>query len=242
MSGKVALITGANKGIGLETARQLARKGIHVILGSRDAARGAAAAQKLQKEGLPAESLKLDVTSAQDIAAAVGEVERKHGKLDILVNNAGVFCEEFGKKPSEQTLDAWRKSFETNLFAVVALTQAFLPLLKKAPAARIVNVSSQLGSLGWHSDPNSPIYHFKVPAYSASKAALTAWTVQLAYEFKDTPVKVNAVHPGYVKTDMGGAGATMEVEDGARTSVEMATLGADGPTGGFFHLGERLPW
>jgi NAD(P)-dependent dehydrogenase (short-subunit alcohol dehydrogenase family) len=242
MSGKVALITGANKGIGLETGRQLGRQGIHIIIGSRDAARGAAAAQKLQKEGISAESVKLDVTSAEDIAAAVRQVESKHGKLDILVNNAGVFCEDFGKKPSEQSLEAWRKSFETNLFAVVAVTQAFLPLLKKAPAARIVNVSSQLGSLGWHSDPTSPIYDFKIPAYSASKTAVTAYTVQLAYEFRKTPIKVNAVHPGYVKTDMGGAGATMEIEDGARSSVEMALLDDNGPTGGFFHMGQPLPW
>jgi NAD(P)-dependent dehydrogenase (short-subunit alcohol dehydrogenase family) len=242
MSEKIALITGANKGIGFETARQLARTGVHVIIGSRDRAKGVAAALKLQAEGLEVEALAIDVTHLGSIGEAAREVERKHGRLDILINNAGVMLEDYAKKPTEQTLEAWRKTFDANVFGVVAVTQVFLPLLKKSAAGRIVNLSSILGSNTLHSDPASPIYNFKVPAYNASKSALNAWTVHLAYELKDSKIKVNAAHPGHVKTDMGGAQAPMEIVDGAKTSVQLALLGPDGPNGAFIHLGETLPW
>ena len=242
MSNKIALITGANKGIGLETARQLAQKGVHVILAARDRAKAVQASLKLQGEGLGAEALTLDVTDAASIAEAVREVAHKHRHLDILVNNAGIMIDSYAKKPSEQDLDTWRRTFDTNLFGLVAVTQAFLPLLKKSAAGRIVNLSSMLGSTTLHSDPASPIYDVKVPAYNVSKAAVNAWTAHLAYELRDTPIKVNAAHPGHVKTDMGGAGAPMEIFDGARTSVQLALLGADGPTGSFSHLGQTLPW
>jgi NAD(P)-dependent dehydrogenase (short-subunit alcohol dehydrogenase family) len=240
---KIALITGANKGIGFETARQLAASGgVHVVLAARDRTKGVDAALKLQADGLDVEALTLDVTDAASIAAAVKEIEKKFGRLDILINNAGIAVQNGSKKVSEETLDVWRKTFDTNLFALIAVTQAFLPLLKKAPAGRIVNLSSILASLALHSDPASPIYDFKVPAYNVSKTAVNAWTVQLAYELRDTKIKVNAAHPGWVKTDMGGPSAPMEIVDGAKTSVALALIDAKGPNGAYTHMGEPLPW
>jgi NAD(P)-dependent dehydrogenase (short-subunit alcohol dehydrogenase family) len=240
---KIALVTGANKGIGFETARQLAKSGgVHVILAARDHAKGVGAALTLQGEGLDVEALTLDVTDAASIAAAVKDITGKFGRLDILINNAGIALEDGKKKVSEQPLEVWRKTFETNLFAVITVTQAFLPLLRKSAAGRIVNLSSILASMTLHSDPTSPIYQFKVPAYNVSKTAVNAWTVQLAYELRDTPIKVNAAHPGYVKTDMGGPSAPMEIVDGAKTSVALALIDADGPNGAYIHMGEPLPW
>jgi len=240
---KIALITGANKGIGFETARQLAQAGdVHVLLASRDHAKGIDAALKLQSEGLDVSALALDVTDPASIAAAAKKIEAEYGHLDILINNAGINPHDGMTKVSEQRLETWRLVFETNLFALIAVTQAFLPLLKKAPAGRIVNLSSVLASMTLHSDPKSGIYDFKIPAYNVSKTAVNGWTVQLAYELRDTPIKVNAAHPGYVKTDMGGPSAPMEIVDGAKTSVALALLDAAGPSGAFIHLGERLPW
>jgi NAD(P)-dependent dehydrogenase (short-subunit alcohol dehydrogenase family) len=239
---KIALVTGATRGIGLETVRQLAQAGVHTLLAGRKRDDSVAAALKLQAEGLPVEAIQLDVLDDISIAAAVGTIEQRHGRLDILVNNAGILVDEFGRKPSEQTLDTWRKTFDTNLFAVVAVTRALLPLLHRSVAARIVNVSSLLGSNTLHSDPSSPIYDFKVPAYNVSKSAVNAWTVQLAYELRDSTAKVNTVHPGYVKTDMNGGEGEIEISEGARSSVGMALIGADGPNGSFTYLGEVLPW
>jgi len=239
---RIALITGANKGIGFETARQLGQQQITVLLGARDAAKGEAAAAKLRAEGLDARALELDVTVSASIQRTADKVAREFGRLDILVNNAGVMTDDQTKKVSEQSLSAWRTTFETNVFGVVAVTQAFLPLLRKSEAGRIVNLSSILGSNTLHSDPQSPIYDFKLPAYNVSKSAVNAYTVQLAYELRDTPIKVNAAHPGWVKTEMGGEGATMELADGAKTSVALATLPVDGPSGAYMHLGETLPW
>jgi NAD(P)-dependent dehydrogenase (short-subunit alcohol dehydrogenase family) len=241
-SQRVALVTGATRGIGLETVRQLAEAGVTTLLAGRDAGRAKAAADKLKAEGLPVESVVLDVTSRDSITKAVADVISRFGKLDILVNNAGILVDDMAKAPSEQTLAAWRETFDTNLFAVVEVTQAFLPLLKAAPAARIVNVSSLLGSITMHVDPTSPIYSFKVPAYDASKSALNSWTVHLAYELRDTPIKVNAIHPGYVQTDMNGGQGEIDVPTGAKSSVGMALIGADGPTGSFTYLGDTLPW
>lgn len=238
---KIALVTGATRGIGLETVRQLASEGVHVLLAGRDASKAAEAAAQLSGQGLPVESITLDVTDLRTIAAAAEEVTRKFGRLDILVNNAGVFIDDFAKTPSEQSLETWRTTFDTNLFGVVAITQAFLPLLRKSDAGRIVNVSSGLGSLTLHSDPASPIYDYKVPAYNISKTALNGWTVHLAYELRDTPIKVNAIHPGSVKTDMNSNG-DLDIVTGAKSSVAMALLDASGATGSFVHLGEVLPW
>ncbi|MGH8446831.1 MAG: SDR family oxidoreductase [Solimonas sp.] len=240
---KIALITGGNRGIGLETARQLAAEGVLVIVAARDYAKAADTARELRKASHEAEAIQLDVTDAASIRAAAEEVERRHGHLDILVNNAGIIRSSPDGQVSTQTIEDWRWTFETNLFGLVETTQAFLPLLKKAEAARIVHLSSILGSNTLHEQPGSPIYEFKaVPAYSASKSAVNAYTVHLAYELRDTPIKVNAAHPGYVKTDMNAGGGELEVPDGARTSVALALLGADGPSGKLIHLGEVLPW
>ena len=239
---RIALITGANKGIGFETARQLGQQQVTILLGARDPAKGEAAAGKLRGEGLDVRALPLDVTNTDSIRRAVEKVAQEFGRLDILINNAGVMVDDQTKKVSQQSLDAWRTTFDTNVFGLIATTQGFLPLLRKSAAGRIVNLSSILGSNTLHSDPQSPIYDFKVPAYNVSKSAVNAYTVQLAYELRDTPIKVNAAHPGWVKTEMGGEGATMELPDGAKTSVALATLAADGPTGSYTHMGEALPW
>jgi NAD(P)-dependent dehydrogenase (short-subunit alcohol dehydrogenase family) len=238
---KIALVTGATRGIGFETVRQLASQGVHVLLAGRDRSKAVEASLKLQSEGLPVEAIALDVTKPDSIAAAAREVAQKHGRLDILVNNAGVFRDDVQRKPSEQSLDIWRETFDTNVFGVVATTQAFLPLLKLAPSGRIVNVSSLLGSVAANADPASPIYDFKVPAYNVSKSAVNAWTVQLAHELRETGIKVNAVHPGSVKTDMNANGE-IEVADGARTSVRMALLDEAGQSGGFVYFEDTLPW
>jgi NAD(P)-dependent dehydrogenase (short-subunit alcohol dehydrogenase family) len=214
---------------------------VRVLLAGRDANKATEAAQQLAAQGLPVESIALDVTNADSIAAAATAVTEKYGRLDILVNNAGVFIDDFAKTPSEQSLETWRDTFDTNLFGVVAATQAFLPLLRKSQAGRIVNVSSGLGSLTLHSDPASPIYDVKVPAYNVSKTALNGWTVHLAYELRATPIKVNAIHPGSVKTDMNSNGE-LDIVTGAKSSVQMALLDDTGPTGTFVHLGEVLPW
>jgi len=239
---KLALITGANKGIGRETARQLGKLGIEVLIGARDREAGEDAARRMRTEGIAATALLIDVTASQSIAAAAAEVARRHAALDILINNAGVLLDDPASKPSEQSLDVWQRTFQTNVFGTVAVTQAFLPLLRAASAARIVNLSSILASLALHADPTSPIYHSQSPAYNASKSAVNAWTLSLAYELRDTKIKVNAAHPGHVRTDMGGARAPINIVDGARTSVALATLSEDGPSGSFVHLGKSLPW
>src|SRR4030088_845358 len=239
---RIALITGANKGIGLETARQLGNEGITVLVGSRDEKKAKEAAEELRKEGIDAHGVFIDVDSSDSIKKAAASVEHEHGRLDILINNAGVMLHDADKSAGAPPLDVWRKTFETNLFGLIATTQAFLPLLRKSAAGRIVNLSSILGSIHFHATPGSPIYDNKVAAYNVSKSAVNAFTVQLAYELKDTPMKVNAAHPGWVKTEMGGEGATMEISDGAKTSVALATIGANGPNGGFLHMGETLPW
>ena len=239
---KIALITGANKGIGLETARQLGQQGITVLAGARDETKARQAAEGLSKAGLDAQGIVIDVNDADSIQKAAARIERDYGRLDILVNNAGVMMDDPKKKPSEQSLEVWRKTFETNLFGLIATTQAMLPLLRKSAAGRIVNLSSILGSIHFHATPGSPIYDMKMPAYDVSKSAVNAYTVHLAYELKDTAIKVNAAHPGWVKTEMGGEGATMEITDGAKTSVALATIGADGPNGAYMHMGETLPW
>ncbi len=239
---KIALVTGATRGIGFETVRQLAASGVHTLLAGRDRAKAVDAALKLQAEGLPVEAIELDVTDAASLSAAADAVAQKHGKLDILVNNAGIMVDTMGLKVSEQTIDTWRKTFDTNVFGVIATTQAFLPLLHKSDAGRIVNVSSLLGSLAMHSDPASPIYDFKVPAYNVSKSAVNAWTVQLAYELRDSKIKINTIHPGYVKTDMNGGEGEIDIPTGARTSVRLALIDDAGPNGGYFYQEQSLPW
>jgi NAD(P)-dependent dehydrogenase (short-subunit alcohol dehydrogenase family) len=243
MPTKIALISGANKGIGFETARQLGQLGITVLLGARDLTKGEAAAETLKAEGIDARAIQLDVVNSADIHAAAQFIESEFGHLDILVNNAGMNTETLGSSTTlTVTEEDLRKTFDTNFFAVIALTNAMLPLLRKSAAGRIVNVSSILGSLTLHAQPGSPIYDAKILAYNASKSALNAYTIHLAYALKDTPIKVNSAHPGWVKTDLGTDAAPMELADGAKTEVYLATLPEDGPTGGFFHMQDRLPW
>jgi len=241
---KVAFITGGNRGLGLETARQLAQTGVEVVIGSRDAQKGETVAKKLQGEGLKVESIPFDVTNRADYKSAFDYFDKKYGKLDILINNAGIAKETFGGVNTTSTISPadLRETFDTNFFSLVELTQTLLPLIKKAPEGRIVNLSSILGSLTLHATPSSPIYDFMALAYDSSKAALNSFTVHLAHELKDTKIKVNSAHPGWVKTEMGTDAAPMEIPDGAKTSVQLATLPADGPTGGYFHMGESLPW
>lgn len=237
----IALITGANKGLGLEAARQLAARGITVLLGARDEAKGRAAADQLRALNLDAHAITLDVTDHASIALAKEQVERRFGRLDILVNNAGVMVDR-AAQPGTGSLDAMRRTFETNVFGLVDVTQQFLPLLRKSAAGRIVNLSSILGSMGEHSRPGSSIYGVLTGWYNMSKAAVNMFTVNLAHELKDTKIKVNAAHPGWVKTDMGGPEAPMQLEDGGKTTVFLATLPESGPTGGFFHMMDRVPW
>jgi NAD(P)-dependent dehydrogenase (short-subunit alcohol dehydrogenase family) len=243
-SEKIAFITGGNKGLGLETARQLGKTGVTVVLGSRDLAKGNAAAETLKAEGIHAEAICFDVTDPADYPAVYDYFEKKYGRLDILINNAGVSKEDFmgGNKTSTTSAEVLHDTFDTNFFGVIQITQTLLPLLRQASAGRIVNLSSILGSLTLHADPASPIYNAKAFAYDASKAALNSFTIHLAHELKDTKIKVNSAHPGWVKTDMGTDAAPMEIPDGAKTSVRLALLPDNGPTGGYFHMNDALPW
>ena len=240
---KVALITGANRGIGLETAKQLGEKGVTIVVGARQLKAAEETAAKLKAAGVDAYGIKLDVVESADRVAAAKYLTEKFGKLDILINNAGVASSVGLQNETSQVTDEdLFRVFNTNLFAVVALTRELLPLLKKSPAGRIVNLSSILGSLTLHADPNSPIANFKNFAYDGSKSALNAYTIHLAHELKDTAIKVNSAHPGWVKTEMGTDAAPMEIPEGAKTSVELALLGPDGPSGRYIHLGSELPW
>ena len=245
MSKKIALITGANKGIGLETARQLGKEGVTIIAAARNKEKGIAATEQLKSDGIDAEFLQLDVDNDADIQFAYDYISNKYGKLDILVNNAGIQVEstEWGINNTATISEkALRETLDTNFFNVVKLTNTLLPLIRKSENGRIVNLSSILGSLNLHSDPNSPIYSSKLFAYDTSKTALNSYTVHLAAALADTNIKVNSVHPGWVKTDMGTDAAPMEIIDGAKTSVALSLLEADGPTGKYIHLGNELPW
>ena len=241
---KVALITGAYKGIGFETARQLGQKGITIVVTARDQSKADGATEKLKAENIDAYGLALDVTDASHYADTVKFLDQHFGKLDILINNAGVMFREpqGGNNTSVTPDETLRKTFETNFFGVVALTAALLPMIRRSEAGRIVNLSSILGSLTLHSDPSSSIYSSKLFAYNASKTALNAYTVHLAHELKETKIKVNSAHPGWVKTDMGTSAAPMEIPEGAKTQVDLATLPDDGPSGRYIHLGAPLPW
>jgi NAD(P)-dependent dehydrogenase (short-subunit alcohol dehydrogenase family) len=241
---KVAFITGGNRGIGLETARQLGKQGVKAVIGSRDLEKGKAAAEKLRAEGADVDVIRFDITKPADYQQAYNYFEKNFGKLDILINNAGISKETFGapNNASSVSKELLRETFDTNFFGTIELTQALLPLIKKAPEGRIVNLSSILGSLTLHANPESPIYGFKALAYDASKSALNAFTVHLAAELKATKIKVNSAHPGWVKTEMGTDAAPMEIPEGAKTSVQLALLPASGPTGGYSHMGEALPW
>lgn len=231
---KTVLITGANKSIGFETARQLLQQGFHVYLGCRDLQKGQMAVRELQKEGLTeVEPVEIDVDNAASIKAAREAIGGKTKVLDVLVNNAGILG-DMQQTPLETDISMFKQVFETNYFGVIEVTQAFIDLLRLAPQPRIVNVTSGLGSLTMHSDPNWKYYQVKAACYVSSKAALNAYTIVLAYHLRDTPFKVNAVDPGYTATDFNNHNGPGTVQDAAARVVKAATLGADGATGQFY--------
>ena len=246
----IALVTGANQGIGLQIAKDLVAHGFTVLVGSRNLERGEAAAKEV---GPDARAIQLDVTDENSILAAAKRIRSELGRLDVLVNNAaiahtrrppGMSVEEFAKstRPSNVSLDELRAVFETNVFGVVAVTQAMLPLLREAPAARIVNVSSGAGSLTLNSDPAFPWRSIFGPVYPASKTALNAMTLAMAIELESTGIKVNAVSPGFTKTNLNNYEGTETVEQAAREPVRLALLDGDGPTGTFSSASGPLPW
>lgn len=248
----IALITGANKGIGYETARLLGERGHTVLLGTRDPSAGTEAAARLTAAGLDAHNVTLDVTDEASIAATATRIEADYGHLDVLVNNAGIARADGPGLPSQTQLETLRTVFETNVYGPVAMTNAMLPLLRKAPAARIVNVSSEVGSIGSITDPDSPLWIITSIPYPASKTALNMVTAMYAKELRDTPIKVNAANPGYCATDLNHHSGFRTPTQGAEVSVHLATLPPDGPTGQLWgHLWTKggdpeaygsLPW
>jgi NAD(P)-dependent dehydrogenase (short-subunit alcohol dehydrogenase family) len=226
-----ALITGANKGIGQETARLLGARGMTVLVGARDAARGQQAERELREGGADARFVRLDVTDEASIRQATAWIETEFGHLDVLVNNAGIARGDGTGQPSQTTLATLREVYETNVFGVVAVTNALLPLLLRAPAGRIVNVSSEVGSITSMTDPDGPMAKMASIPYPSSKAALNMVTAMYAKELRDTPVKVNAANPGYCATDLNGHSGFRTPQQGAEVSVHLATLPADGPSG-----------
>lgn len=242
---KVALITGSNRGIGFETARQLGQQGVTVIVTGRSTKEAGDAAQRLKDEGIAASGVTLDVTKAEDRKAAVGYIDSHFGKLDILVNNAGIGPSDglIGNRTSEASQEELQRIFNVNLFSLIALTRELLPLLKRSEAGRIVNLASILGSLTLQAAQPSPLAQMRQFAYNASKAAVNVFTIHLASELEGSKIKVNSVHPGWVKTQLGSDMAPTSIPDGAKTSVAVALLGVDGPNGRFIqNINQELPW
>ena len=238
---RVALVTGANQGIGLETARQLAQQGVTVLIGARNETSGQEAERQLQAKGLDVRFIHLDVTDQNTIDQAAKNIETTFGKLDILVNNAGINSPQDGEL-STVTEATLREVFGTNFFGTFRVTQAVLPLLKKAEAARIVNVSSSLGSLTLASEPGTVEWSTPLLAYNASKAAMNALTVRLAAELHDTAIKVNSANPGYTASNLNNFQGTQTLEEGAVASVRLALLPDDGPNSSFFSKDGNEPW
>ncbi len=238
---RIALVTGANKGIGFEVTRRLAMAGMTVVLGARNAGLGEAAAIRLRAENLDVRFIELDVVRRATIESAAATILADFGRLDVLVNNAGINDPADGQ-PGVVELDTVRHVMETNFFGTLAVTQAMLPLLRKGPAGRIVNVSSGLGSLTWNADPNWVYAPVKLLGYNTSKAAMNMLTVQLAYELRDTAIKVNSANPGYTATDLNGHRGHQTVEQGSAETVRLALLSPGGPTGGFFETTGTDPW
>jgi NAD(P)-dependent dehydrogenase (short-subunit alcohol dehydrogenase family) len=242
MAKRVALITGANKGIGFEVARQVGKAGCTVLVGARNVELGREAAAKLKAEGVDARFVAIDVVKHETIKRAADEIARDFGRLDILVNNAGIAAIGKDGAPSVTDLDAVRTTIETNFIGALAVTQAMLPLLRKSKAASIVNVSSELGSITGHGDPNWKFANVRAIGYSASKAAMNMMTAQLALELAGTPIKVNSANPGFTATDLNQHRGHQTLEQGAAETIRLALIGPDGPTGGFFETGGKLPW
>ena len=250
---KIALITGANKGIGFETARQLGTQDMTVLIGARDDARGREAERALREGGVDAHFVHLDVTDEKSIHRAAEWIEAEYGRLDILVNNAGTASiARRGFPPSQTSLEDMRAVYEINVFGIVVVTNAMLPLLRRAPAARIVNVSSEVGSITAQSDPAHPLGQMPASVqYPSSKAALNMITAMYAKELRDTPIKVNAANPGFTATDFNDHRGFRSAAEGAEPSVYLATLPDDGPSGvhwGYVWSGEGegsygiIPW
>lgn len=238
---KTVLITGGNKGIGYESARQLGRKGFIILLGSRKEERGQEAVAALVNEGMNAYFIKLDVTDQGTIEAAARQIEQQFGSLDVLINNSGIAYDK-GASPSQLELPTLKETFETNFFGMFAVTKAMLPLLMKSPNGRIVNLSSGLGSLTLNSDPESEFAQINLLAYNSSKTAVNALTVMLAKEFHNSPIKINSADPGFTSTDLNGHTGYRSVEQAATIVVRLATLDEGGPTGGFFDENGEVPW
>jgi NAD(P)-dependent dehydrogenase (short-subunit alcohol dehydrogenase family) len=248
---RIALVTGANQGVGLQVARELVANGVTVLVGSRDLARGEAAAREI---GPGAIALQLDVTDPASIAAAAERIRSELGRLDLLVQNAAVSNtnkrpgqtpEDYAQstRPSTVSLDEMRTVWETNVFGVIAVYQAMLPLLRESPDARIVNVSSGVGSLALNADPAFPYRAIFGPVYPASKTALNAVTLAMMIELEPAGIKVNLVSPAYTKTNLNGYAGTASVEDGSREVVRVALLGPDGPSGTFTRWdAATIPW
>jgi NAD(P)-dependent dehydrogenase (short-subunit alcohol dehydrogenase family) len=234
---RIALVTGANKGIGKEIARQLGRRGLTVLVAARDEDRVRATVDELAGEGLDARPVQLDVTDPESVAAAAKQIESEHGRLDVLVNNAGIVAERGGASP-----EAFQKTFQTNVIGVHTVTAALLPLLRKGSEARVVNLSSELGSLALLADPTSEPAAVPLFAYNSSKAALNVLTVMFANQVRDEGIKVNAVSPGYCATDMNDHQGHLTPAQGASVAVRLATVPADGPTGEFHGQDGVLPW
>ncbi|MBR1227679.1 MULTISPECIES: SDR family oxidoreductase [unclassified Bradyrhizobium] len=239
---KIALVTGATRGLGFETVRQLARKGVFVLLGARDLAAGQEKAEALRSEGLAVDAIEIDLNRPDTIDAAASTIDARFGKLDILVNNAGILLLDTDDFPSVAPLETLRESYDVNFIGTVIVTQKLLPLIRKASSGRIVNLSSSVGSLWWTGDINNPNPGVKWLGYAASKAAVNMLTVQLAFELKDTPIKVNSVCPGYVMTDLNRGGGYITIEDGVKASVKYALLDDAGPTGQFFNIDGPINW
>ncbi len=227
----IALITGANKGIGFATARLLGARGMTVLMGARDKDRGRQAERDLRDGGADAHFVQLDVTDEKSVRKAAEWIEAEYGRLDILINNAGIARGDGSGLPSETALETLRTVYETNVFGVVAVTNAMLPLLRRAPAARIVNVSSEVGSIASMTDPESPLWPMASVPYPSSKSALNMVTAMYAKELRDTSLKVNAANPGYCATDLNANSGFRTPEQGAEVSVHLATLPENGPTG-----------
>ena len=238
---RIALITGANKGIGLEIARQLGKADHRVLLGARDASLGEAAASVLKTEGIDVCFIHIDLSKPATIRGAAVTIDADYGRLDVLVNNAGIADRADGP-PSKTSIDAVRRIFDTNFFGTLAVTQAMLPLLRKSSSGRIVNVSSGLGSLGHNGDPSWEFAQAKFLGYNSSKAALNMLTVQLAAELQDAGIKVNSADPGFTATDLNAHRGRQTIPEGAAAAVRLALLPDDGPTGGFFSASNTEPW
>ena len=239
---KVCLITGAHKGMGFEAARQIGQEGLHVIPSARSRDQSAAAVLRLKEEGVSAEALGVDITSDVSVRTAARAIHERHGALDVLINNAGVSLEfNTGITPETLGLEQLRETYETNVFGTFRMIQAFTPLLARAEKARIINISSTMGSLAALSNPDSPYYDMNVPAYNSSKSAVNGLTVAYAKALKVHGISVTSVCPGWVRTDIGTKDAFKPVEEGVRVAVRVATM-EDAPSGAFVDIEGSVPW